>query len=124
MHWTGWVAFALALQGAGWRCFDGLRALTVGDYVTASAGPRAGQLGPWSKVVAAVGLDPRGAVMKWTFVASGLAGLVAAVAFALGASWGWAAMVAMAVATLWYAPLGTVTSAIQLVLLLLPPLRR
>ncbi len=57
MHWLGWVVAALALIEGGWLAFDGGRALIVGDYVTPSSGPSAGQLGPWSKVVSALGID-------------------------------------------------------------------
>ncbi len=49
----------LAALEAGWMMFDGMRALIVGDYVTPKKGPYAGQLGPWSKLVSAIGLAPR-----------------------------------------------------------------
>jgi hypothetical protein len=63
----------LALAPGSWMGFDGIRALTVGDYVTPRTGPYAGQLGPWRLVVGAVGLDPRGTPMKLGFVAFGAA---------------------------------------------------
>jgi hypothetical protein len=43
--------------------YDGSRALIVGDYVTPKSGAYAGQLGPWAKLVAAVGIEPRSTVM-------------------------------------------------------------
>lgn len=58
---------ALALFEAGWMAFDGVRALATGDYVTPSSGPYAGQLGPWSQVVSAVGIPPRSTAMKAIF---------------------------------------------------------
>jgi hypothetical protein len=61
--------------------------------------------------------------MKVAFLALGLAGMVALAGFLFRAPWGWAAMVSLAVATLWYLPFGTVSSVVQLVLLMLPALR-
>jgi hypothetical protein len=52
------VGIAAAFE-AGYMVFDGIHALTRGDYVTAAAGDYAGQLGPWATIVAAVGIDPR-----------------------------------------------------------------
>ena len=64
MHWLKWILLALALLQGGWLVFDGTRALVVGDYVTPRSGVWAGQLGPWSRVLFAVGLEPRGRVVK------------------------------------------------------------
>ena len=108
---------ALTLLEAGWMIFDGARALVVGDYVTPRTGPHAGQLGPWQYAVSAVGIAPRSTTMKLIFVIYGLSWLIVAVGFARGASWGWMAMVVAAVAPLWYFPVGTLCSVIQLALL-------
>jgi len=54
----GWVVIVLALVEAGWLAFDGTRALVVGDFLTPTSGTHAGQLGPWSKVVAAEHAPP------------------------------------------------------------------
>lgn len=59
-----WIVLALVLSQGGWLMFDGGRALITGDYVTPSSGPRAGQLGPWSRIVSAVGLEPRSTFMS------------------------------------------------------------
>jgi hypothetical protein len=118
MTWVRQILVALALIEGLWMTFDGTRALTVGDYVTRSTGPRAGELGPWSRVVAAVGIPPRSKAMKVIFVVYGLSWLVIAVAFMLGAKWAWLAMFTASVATLWYLPVGTIFGLIQLVLLL------
>ena len=123
MHWLGWVVAALALIEGGWLAFDGGRALIVGDYVTPSSGPSAGQLGPWSKVVSALGIDPRSTLMKSIHLVLGLAWLAAIVCFILGFPQARLGMLLCAVLALWYLPFGTVLSVIQIVLLLLPVLR-
>lgn len=123
MHWLGWIVIVLALVEGGWFAFDGAHAFARGDYVTPRSGPYAGQLGPWSKLVEKVGIPPRSTLMKAIHVGLGAAWLVALVAFALGQAWAWKAMLACAVAGLWYLPFGTLLSVIQIALLLLPPLR-
>ena len=119
-----WVVIALALVEAGWLAFDGTRALVVGDYVTPRSGPHAGQLGPWSKVVAAAGIPPRSTLMKSIHLGLGAAWLVVIVCYAMRMPWAWTGMVVCAVLGLWYLPIGTVLSVGQIVLLLLPALRR
>jgi hypothetical protein len=111
------AVLALTLLEAGWMTFDGMRALVVGDYVTPSTGAHAGQLGPWQYAVSAVGIAPRSTAMKLIFVIYGLSWLIVAVGFARGASWGWTAMVVAAAASLWYFPVGTLCSVVQLALL-------
>lgn len=123
MHWLAWVVLALAFVEGGWLAFDGGRALIVGDYVTPSSGRHAGQLGPWSKVVSAVGIEPRSTLMKSIHLVLGILWLGAMVCFALGLPWAWSAMLVCAVAGLWYLPFGTLLGIVQIVLLLLPPLR-
>lgn len=116
-NWLVWIVVFLALIEAGWMVFDGTRALTVGDYVTPSEGEHAGQLGPWASVVSAVGIEPRSTGMKIAFVAFGSLWLIATVLFVLrvpGAVWG---MLAAAVLSLWYLPVGTVLSFSQIGLL-------
>ena len=54
MDWKAWLIVLLVALNAGWMIFDGTRALTVGDYVTAASGDRAGQLGPWATLVKAI----------------------------------------------------------------------
>jgi hypothetical protein len=119
-----WLIILLCAAEAGWMVFDGGRALIVGDYVTPTSGPHAGQLGPWAGAVSAIGLDPRSTATKLGFVCFGLAWLVLGVAFARRASWAWTPMLAAAVASLWYAPVGTALSAVQILLLLLPSVRQ
>ncbi|HWP39920.1 MAG TPA: hypothetical protein VNL70_03260 [Tepidisphaeraceae bacterium] len=113
----------LAFIEGGWLAFDGGRALVVGDYVTPSSGTHAGRLGRWSKLVSAVGIDPRSTLMKSIHLLLGLAWLVVMVGFVLRLAWTWWGMLACAIAALWYLPFGTLLSVIQIVLLLLPQLR-
>jgi hypothetical protein len=103
--------------------FDGLRALIVGDYLTPATGPYAGQLGPWSGVVSAVGIAPRSSMMKVVFVAFGAAWLWAAAAFLRGEQWSAGVLALLAVATLWYLPLGTMISVLILIGLAFPGVR-
>jgi hypothetical protein len=105
----------LALSSGLFMSFDGLRALFVGDYLTPNTGAHAGQLGPWSRVVQAVGIEPRSTPMKVTFVGLGLAWLTAMGGFVRRAPWNARALTIVAVATLWYLPVGTVTSALVLI---------
>ena len=83
MHWLGWVVLALALIEGGWLAFDGGHALITGDYVTPKSGQYAGQLGPWSKLVTAIGIEPRSTLMKCIHLTLGSVWLVVMVCFAL-----------------------------------------
>ena len=56
---------ALALIAAGWMVFDGMHA---GDQVRPESGEYAAQLGPWSRVVSALGIEPASALMMCIFV--------------------------------------------------------
>ncbi len=123
MHWLGWVTVALATLEGGWFAFDGTRVLIVGDYVTPSSGDHAGQLGPWSHVVSAIGIEPRSTFMKSVHVVLGVAWLATIASFVLGLAHGWTAMLICAVLGLWYLPIGTILGLIQIVLLFLPVLR-
>jgi hypothetical protein len=124
MHWLTWIIVLLALQEAGWMAFDGSRALTLGDYITPKSGAYAGQLGPWSKIVEAIGIAPRSTLMKSIFAVYGFAWLAIIICFILRMEWAWWAMLVAAIGSLWFAPIGTFFSAVQIVLLLLPAVRR
>jgi len=114
MTWVRLAMVALALVEGAWMTFDGTRALTVGDYVTPSSGAHAGQLGPWSRVVGAIGIPPRSTAMKIIFVVYGLSWVIIALGLALRAGWAFPAMFVAAVATFWYLPVGTVFALVQL----------
>jgi len=105
----------VALIEGLWMTFDGIRALEVGDYVTQSSGPRAGELGPWSGVVSAVGIPPRSTVMKVIFVVYGASWLGIALGLWVGARYAWSAMLIAAVATLWYLPIAPLFGVFQIV---------
>ncbi len=81
--------------------------------------PHAGQLGPWSKLVAAVGIEPRSTLMKVIHVTLGVVWLAVAVAYAVGHPWARQGMLACAILGLWYLPIGTALSLVQIVLLVM-----
>ena len=123
MNSLGWILVVLGLIEGAWLVFDGSRALTVGDYVTPASGQYAGQLGPWSKLVSAIGIEPRSTLMKFVHIGLGAAWLVTTVAFVLRMPWAWSAMLTCAILSLWYLPFGTLFGVIQIVLLLMPAVR-
>lgn len=123
MHWLGWIVALLAFVEGGWLAFDGGHALVTGDYVTPSSGTYAGKFGPWSKLVLAVGLEPRSTSMKAIHLALGTIWIAMIICFVLRLPWAWTAMLVCAITGLWYLPFGTLLSIIQIVLLLLPTLR-
>lgn len=117
--WLRWPIVALAVVEAGWMVFDGLRALIVGDYVTIPGPDGHGQLGPWTALVSAVGIEPRSGLMKGVFVAYGLVWLGITAAFVRKVRGSEGAMLAAAIGSLWYLVFGTLSSLIQIGLLLL-----
>ncbi|RPJ24974.1 MAG: hypothetical protein EHM33_16045 [Chloroflexi bacterium] len=117
MDWKHWIIVLLVVFTAGWMIFDGIRALIVGDYVTPKNGEYAGQLGAWSNVVKAVGIEPRSTLMKSIFVMYGLITLVIAVCFLLGVAWARTALMIVCILGLWFLPIGTVTNLVALILL-------
>jgi len=123
MQTLKWMVLALALFQGGWLIFDGGRALVVGDYVTTASGPRAGQLGPWSRIVSALGFEPRSTPIKCLHLFLGVAWLVALLVFALRPASGWWVVLCCAAASLWYSPVGTFLSIAVIALLLTPQIR-
>jgi len=81
-----WVIVFLAFMNAGYMAYDGTRALVTGDYLRPQSGEYAGQLGPWSKLVEKLGIDPMSTGMKSVFLIFGMAGLICAAGFAFNAS--------------------------------------
>src|SRR4051812_44898883 len=96
-----WIIIALSLLQGCWMLFDGTRALTVGDYVTPRSGPSAGELGPWSKVVALFGLEPRSVAVKASHVVLGAAWILAVLCFAFAISAGWTLQLICAICSLY-----------------------
>jgi hypothetical protein len=111
------TVIVLAVLEAGWMAFDGIFALIAGDYVTARGGAQAGQLGAWARVLVESGIDPRSTGVRAFFAIYGLVWLGATCAFAFGVPWMRLAMALCAVGALWYLPVGTLLSLVQLVLL-------
>jgi hypothetical protein len=110
-----WIAVALATITGAYMLADGLRCLATGSYF----GPG---LGPWSTIVRGVGIEPRSGGMASAFVTFGLAWLVAAVL--LARSRGRLPIIVLAVATLWYAPVGTIVALVEIALIALGVSRR
>lgn len=113
-----WVTVVLCVVQGGYMTVDGVRALVVGSYITPGSGSHAGELGPWARLVDAVGIPPESTGMKIAFVVLGALWLVVAAGLALDVGWAWAAGIVVAVGTLWYLVPGTVISVVVLVLLL------
>ena len=99
----------VAVLAGGWMIFDGVHVLLRGKYF----GPE--RPGPWSIPFTRLGINPSS--LGPLFIALGVLWLV----FAIGAigyrGWGRTGGAIIAVASLWYFPLGTVLSLIYLLLL-------
>ncbi len=112
-----WVIVFLAVLNFGYMAFDGTRALVTGSYITPSSGEYKGRLGPWSKVVSAIGIEPESTLMKALFVIWGVAGLVVTVLFLKDPARYKSVLLVANLCSLWYAFAGTTSSLIQLILL-------
>lgn len=110
------TASAAAALSGGWMTFDGLHALTTGDYVGASG--REG-LGPWVMPLEAASLAPTSTGVKLAFVALGLVGLASAILHAARPQKTATRrlLAVFAVGTLWYLPIGTALSLTTLAML-------
>jgi hypothetical protein len=95
----------------GWFVFDGIHVLATGRYF----GPP--QPGPWSGLVRAAGIDPF--ALGVPFVLLGGLWFAALLAVLTRRSWGRGLGLAVAIASLWYAPIGTVVSLVLIALLML-----
>jgi hypothetical protein len=118
MRWQHWTIALLVFLNAGFMTFDGVRAFVVGDYIVPKSGPHAGQLGAWSKLVRAIGIAPRSSLMKTIFVLQGTVTLGLLGCYLLRLPWAPTAMLAAAIAGLWYLPVGSVVNALVIVLLI------
>lgn len=117
MRLLKWFVVVLTLVTAGYMVVDGINALLTGSYFTPSEGEYAGQLGPWAGLVQSIGIDPNSTLMKYVFVTYGAAWLIVMGFFISGARWSAKAMLILAIGSLWYLLIGTVTSVIQIVCL-------
>ena len=112
-----WIIVFLAVLNFGYMAFDGARALVTGSYITPSSGEYKGRLGPWSKAVSAIGIEPEGTPMKTLFVIWGVAGLVITILFLKDPARYKTALLVANLCSLWYAMAGTASSLIQVILL-------
>jgi hypothetical protein len=119
MPWTRWLIVLLTALCGGWMVFDGARALVVGDYVTPSSGAYAGRLGPWARVLDALGVAPRATAVKLAFIVYGAALVVFALAFAARAPWATRWLLVTAALGLWYIPVGTFFNGAAILLIVL-----
>jgi len=117
MHWKYYIIALLIIVNAGYMVIDGVHAFATGDYITPKSGAGAGQLGPWSKIVSAVGLKPRSNLVKTIFVVQGVITLALLACYLFRLPWATTALKIAAVAGLWYLPIGTVINIVVLVLL-------
>jgi hypothetical protein len=106
---TRFLAAAVAALIGGWMLFDGMHVLVRGKYF----GPD--KPGPWSVPFARLGVDPF--ALGPLFIMLGSAWIVFPIAGLCGHTWGWYGAAIVAVATLWYFPLGTILSLAFLALL-------
>lgn len=100
---------ALALFNGGWMVFDGIHVLLTGKYF----GPP--QPGPWSQLVSGVGLNPFS--LGPVFIFLGITWLVSSYGLVAGMGWAWYLSLAVALATLWYLPVGTILSLLAIAVL-------
>jgi hypothetical protein len=111
MSFLSWTILVLAFFQGTWLTFDGGRALIVGDYFTPRSGSHTGQLGPWSRIVIAVGLDPRSTFIKCLHLGLGLAWLTSLIVFVVRPAAGWWLLMSCAVGTL----LGTIVALLLVI---------
>jgi hypothetical protein len=118
-----YLVLTLALAIGPWLLFDGSRALITGNYTTPSSGPYAGKLGPWSRVVSSVGLNPLGTTVKLLHVLLGVSWVACSLLLLREGAAMWWPMMLTALFTLWYVPFGAIAGAAVAGLLLLPSMR-
>jgi hypothetical protein len=113
-----WIIVVLSFVNAAYMTFDGARALMKGDYLRPESGEYAGQLGPWSRLVEKLGIDPMSSFMKSVFLVFGIVGLIITTCFALDVSWAWKAMMIFSIASAWNLFMGTASSVLLIILLI------
>jgi hypothetical protein len=102
------LAFVGLLAG-GWMIVDGIHVMLRGKYI----GPE--KPGPWSIAFVKLGIDPFR--LGPMFVAFGVLWLVFLAATLAGQTWGKYGAAGVAIASLWYVPLGTLLSLFYLAIL-------
>ncbi len=114
-----WIIIGFSVFNFSYMAYDGIRAMTKGDYIRPKTGPYAGQLGPWSNLVRSVGINPESKLMKLLFVIWGLVGLTMALCFAFDSNRAWYGLLIVSISALWYLIPGTVLNILQIVLLII-----
>ena len=99
-----------------WMTVDGLYSRLFGDYIRIN-----GQLGPWTTLARAAGLEPN--QLAFAFVAFGLGLIGGSFGTYLRRPWGYTASVIISAVCLLYLGLGTPLAALCLLGLLLPATR-
>src|SRR6476659_2230051 len=97
-----WIIVLLAFMNFGYMTFDGGKALITGDYIRPKSGKYAGQLGPWSKIVTRIGIDPESTTMKLIFVACVLTGLIITLCYLMKLSLAANGLLLINIFSLWY----------------------
>ncbi len=118
-----YIIVIVALLIGCWLLLDGARALIAGSYTTPSSGAYAGQLGPWSKIIICVGLNPAGLAVKLVHIVLGSCWLAFGLLVFRGASFAWWPLFLTALLSLWYLPFGTIAGVVVAATLLLPSMR-
>jgi hypothetical protein len=113
------IIILLSFLNAGYMAFDGGRALIKGDYIRPSDGEYAGQLGPWTNIVSAAGIDPMSSLMKSIFLLFGIYGLISVVVFIFNPRPGRKLLLAFSILTLWNLMFGTLSSILVILVLLI-----
>jgi hypothetical protein len=106
-------AFLAFLVGS-YMWIDGVVSIASNEYLTPKTGPYARPHPLWEPVVAAMGLQPHSSLVKTAFIVFGVLWLVHASFVWRGARSRYPTIV-LSVLTLWYFPLGTFVSILELV---------
>ena len=108
------LAALCALFVGGWMLTDGIHCLLRGKYI----GPE--KPGPWSALFTLFGINPFSVAPP--FIALGVAWIVSLIFLVIAppslAHAAWIAALIIAIASLWYLPVGTVFSAAYILLLI------
>ena len=99
----------VGLLAGGWMIVDGVHVMLRGKYI----GPA--KPGPWSVPFVKMGVDPFR--LGPMFVGLGTLWLIFLIATITGQRWGKYGAAAVAVASLWYLPVGTILSLAYLAIL-------
>lgn len=119
MKFARLITIFLALMNAGFMTYDGMHAFITGDYIRPATGEYAGQLGPWTNVTETLGIDPLSTLMKSIFVIYGLVGLYITFSFIRRKPWARKGLIVFNILALWYFFVGTLSSVVQITLLVL-----